>query len=188
MKGIKSDSWLAVCVLVLAAVYLYMDAHLPDVRLSDPLGPKAFPALVGVGLIASALILLLETRGKKRLQAQCAAAQPVAQVAAQPAAGSVDSAGNVGNAGNADHTGAPDEAYKPRVLLGMIAWTALYDFCFERAGYLIATSVFLFGLLSYFNRNRLKTNLAISLGVTVTFYLAFSHLLGVPMPTGPLPF
>jgi len=58
MKSLKGDAQLAIGVIVLAAVYLYMDMRLPEVRLSDPLGPKAFPALVGVGLIASALLLL----------------------------------------------------------------------------------------------------------------------------------
>jgi putative tricarboxylic transport membrane protein len=48
--------------------------------------------------------------------------------------------------------------------------------------------VYLLGLLLYFNRNRIKTNLAIALGVTVVFDLLFSQLLGVPMPTGFLPF
>ncbi len=69
MKSIKGDVWLAFCVIALAAVYLYMDMRLPEVRLSDPLGPKAFPALVGVGLIASALVLLLEGRCKARSDA-----------------------------------------------------------------------------------------------------------------------
>ena len=75
----------------------------------------------------------------------------------------------------------------PFILIGMVVWTAIYYLCFERAGYLYPTSVFLFGLLSYFNRNRHKTNLAIALGVTVVFDLLFSQLLGVPMPTGLLP-
>src|ERR1700743_3157554 len=66
MKSIRSDVWLAFCVMALAAVYLYMDMRLPEVRLSDPLGPKAFPALVGVGLISSALLLLFEGHRKAR--------------------------------------------------------------------------------------------------------------------------
>lgn len=173
MKGIKGDVWLAFGVIALAAVYLYMDMRLPEVRLSDPLGPKAFPALVGVGLIASALMLLLEGRTKARLTVTPPmSAKPVAEPAVK--------------ASSADAT--PESKSHAVILIAMVAWTALYYFTFERAGYLLATSVFLFGLLTYFNRKRLKTNLAIALGVTVVFDLLFSQLLGVPMPTGFLPF
>jgi putative tricarboxylic transport membrane protein len=173
MKGIKGDVWLAFGVIALAAVYLYMDMRLPEVRLSDPLGPKAFPALVGVGLIASALVLLLEGRSKARLTVTPPmSAKPVAEPAVK--------------AFSADAT--PESKSHAVILIAMVAWTALYYFTFERAGYLLATSVFLFGLLTYFNRKRLKTNLAIALGVTVVFDLLFSQLLGVPMPTGFLPF
>ncbi|MGF6756158.1 tripartite tricarboxylate transporter TctB family protein [Paraburkholderia sp. GAS42] len=177
MKSIKGDAWLAFCVIALAAVYLYMDMRLPEVRLSDPLGPKAFPALVGVGLIASALVLLLEGRSRNRSHAHTDTPEkPAAKRAAGPAA----------EVAHADK--AHESKNHPLILTGMVAWTALYYLVFERAGYLLATSVFLFGLLIYFNRNRFKTNLAIALGVTVFFDLLFSQLLGVPMPTGFLPF
>jgi putative tricarboxylic transport membrane protein len=173
MKSIKGDAWLAFCVIALATAYLYMDMRLPEVRLSDPLGPKAFPALVGVGLIASALVLLLEGRSKARLHArESVPAKPPAEPALE--------------APHADAAHQPNT--QPVILIAMTAWTALYYLAFERAGYLITTSVFLLGLLLYFNRNRLKTNLAIALGVTVVFDLLFSQLLGVPMPTGFLPF
>jgi putative tricarboxylic transport membrane protein len=156
MKSIKGDVWLAFGVIALAAVYLYMDMRLPEVRLSDPLGPKAFPA-----------------RSKARLTVTPPmSAKPVAEPAVK--------------AFSADAT--PESKSHAVILIAMVAWTALYYFTFERAGYLLATSVFLFGLLTYFNRKRLKTNLAIALGVTVVFDLLFSQLLGVPMPTGFLPF
>ncbi|USU20650.1 tripartite tricarboxylate transporter TctB family protein [Paraburkholderia fungorum] len=173
MKSIKGDVWLAFCVITLAVVYLYMDMRLPEVRLSDPLGPKAFPALVGVGLIASALTLLLEGRNRHRSHSHIdTAVRPASAAAAE-----------------VQHASSARESKNhPLILIGMVAWTALYYLAFERVGYLLATSIFLFGLLIYFNRNRLKTNLAIALGVTVFFDLLFSQLLGVPMPTGFLPF
>lgn len=184
MKSIKGDVWLALCVFALAAVYLYMDFRLPEVRLSDPLGPKAFPALVGVGLVASALLLLLESRAKRHAHSHepmstgsAAAKNPAA---ASKATGSDETA-------QSEH---PEQEKKvhPLILVAMVVWTSLYYLAFERAGYLIATGVFLFGLLAYFNRKRHKTNLAIALGVTVVFDLLFSQLLGVPLPTGFLPF
>jgi putative tricarboxylic transport membrane protein len=74
------------------------------------------------------------------------------------------------------------------VLILMVLWTIAYYYFFDRAGYLLATSVFLLGLLSYFNRKRVKTNVAVALGVAVVLDMLFSHLLSVPMPTGILPF
>jgi putative tricarboxylic transport membrane protein len=182
MKSIKADAWLALCVIALAAVYLYMDMRLPEVRLSDPLGPKAFPALVGVGLIASALVLLLEGRNRNRLHA------PIEDRAKSPATPPAKPLAEAPHADGARADQAHESKRHPLILIAMVAWTALYYLAFERAGYLLATSVFLFGMLTYFNRKRLKTNLAIALGVTVFFDLLFSQLLGVPMPTGLLPF
>ncbi|MFT4064068.1 tripartite tricarboxylate transporter TctB family protein [Paraburkholderia sp.] len=177
MKSIKGDVWLAFCVFALAAVYLYMDVRLPEVRLSDPLGPKAFPALVGVGLIASALLLLLETRSRNQVQHDESTSTRFAP----------DSASNVTEAGAQVHP-TPEKRAHPLILIAMVAWTSLYYLAFEHAGYLVATVVFLFGLLVYFNRKRFKLNLAIAVGVTVVFDVLFSQLLGVPLPTGFLPF
>ncbi|SAL27614.1 Tripartite tricarboxylate transporter TctB family protein [Caballeronia sordidicola] len=164
MKSIKGDVQLAIGVIVVALVYLYMDMRLPEMRLGDPLGPKAFPALVGVGLISAALLLLLEHRSKMR---------------APPHAVAKPSADEPGTNASGD---APK--HNPLILVGMVVWTAFYYVCFERVGYLIATSVFLFGLLSYFNRERHKTNIAVALGFTLVFDLLFSLVLGVPMPAG----
>jgi putative tricarboxylic transport membrane protein len=209
MKSVKGDVWLAIVVIVGAAVYLYMDMHLPEVRLSDPLGPKAFPALVGVGLISSALLLLLEHYSKARHAANAhraadeqAAANAVQQATMHGAAavapttridelalshGSHDVRKPVVSNDTPAPTAAPSS--HPRyVLILMVLWTIAYYYFFDRAGYMLATSVFLLGLLSYFNRKRVKTNVAIALGVAVVLDMLFSHLLSVPMPTGILPF
>jgi putative tricarboxylic transport membrane protein len=165
MKSLRGDAQLAIGVLVLAGVYLYMDMRLPEMRLSDPLGPKAFPALVGIGLIASALLLLIERHHKVRIDPLSAAkaAPPHDEPGTNPGDG---------------------VKHSPLVLVGMVMWTALYYFCFARVGYLIATTVFLLGLLTYFNRKRYKTNIAVALGFTLVFDLLFSLVLGVPMPAG----
>jgi len=170
MKGIKGDMWLALCVIALAAAYLYSDMQLPEVRLSDPLGPKAFPALVGIGLLVSALLLIVETWRKQRAASH----------------ESVDGQSRPVNEGEG-HGEEPATKLNPLVLVAVVAWTALYYLCFEPVGYILATVVFLMGMLSYFNRNRLKTNIAVALGTTFFFDLLFTLLLGVPMPAGLLP-
>ena len=158
MRALKADAILAVTIIIMATVYLAVDASLPSARLGDPLGPKAFPALIGGGLILSAVLLLAETWNKRRALADTASAGRTAA-----------------------------DKNLTLVLAAMVIWTGLYYFAFESLGYPIATPLFLLGLLSYFNRGRHGVNLAVALGFTVVVYLLFSTFLGVPMPTGPLP-
>jgi putative tricarboxylic transport membrane protein len=157
MRALRADLWLAVTVIVVAAIYLHADFELPSARLGDPLGPKAFPALVGGGLILSALLLFLETWNKRRV---------LEDTPAEPRSKS--------------------QKHVALVLVGMVAWTAVYYYVFEMLGYLIATPLFLFGLLSYFNKGKYVTNALVAVCFTAAVYLLFSILLGVPLPTGPL--
>jgi putative tricarboxylic transport membrane protein len=156
MRALRADLWLAVTIIVVAAIYLHADYGLRAAKLSDPLGPKAFPALVGGGLILSALLLLLETWTKRRA---------LTDLRTEPR--------------------GKDQAHLVLSLVAMVVWTAIYYFVFERLGYLIATPLFLLGLLSFFHKGHHVTNLLVAFGFTAAVYLLFSILLGVPLPTGP---
>src|SRR6476646_867596 len=69
-----ADRVIFVLTLVLAAVYLYATEQLPTLEIGDPLGPKAFPRLLGAGLVLAAVMLLLENRkARKALTASTAA-------------------------------------------------------------------------------------------------------------------
>ncbi len=157
MSAHRADAALAAVAIVGAGAYLLLDWNLPSARIGDPLGPRAFPALIGGGLVLSGLLLFLETWKKRRL-----AASPVEPRSAE-------------------------QKHVPLLLAAMVAWTALYYLSFDRLGYLIATPLFILGLLSYFNRRRHVANLAVAAGFTIVVYLLFSTLLGVPLPAGPLP-
>ena len=62
-----ADRVIFVCILLLAGVYFYATEQLPSLEIGDPLGPKAFPRLLGVTLLITAAILLLELlRAQKR--------------------------------------------------------------------------------------------------------------------------
>jgi len=56
-----ADRIICAVTLLLAVVYLYATAQIPTLEIGDPLGPKAFPRLLGIGLILSAVLLFLET-------------------------------------------------------------------------------------------------------------------------------
>jgi putative tricarboxylic transport membrane protein len=51
-------------MLLLAAVYLYATAQIPTLEIGDPLGPKAFPILLGIVLIVAVILLFFETLKK----------------------------------------------------------------------------------------------------------------------------
>lgn len=55
-----ADRVIFVCIIILAAVYLYATEQLPSLEIGDPLGPKAFPRLLGIALLVTAGVLLLE--------------------------------------------------------------------------------------------------------------------------------
>ena len=161
MRALKAEIVLAFCAIAGALVYLWADLHLPATRIGDPLGPKAFPALVAGGLILSAVLLLFEIRKKRH----------ALRAGEQPA-----------------HDMAPVTRKQAVTLIAMAAWTALYYAVFEWLGYLLATPVFLFGLLSHFHRGKHVVNAAVAIGFSLVVYALFSLLLGVPLPRGLLDF
>lgn len=64
-----ADRIIFACMLVLAGVYFWATAQIPSLELGDPLGPKAFPRMLGVGLLVAAAMLLAEIlRDRKKAQ------------------------------------------------------------------------------------------------------------------------
>ena len=55
-----TDRVIFVCTIVIAAVYLYATTLIPSLEIGDPLGPKAFPRLLGITLLIAAGLLGLE--------------------------------------------------------------------------------------------------------------------------------
>ena len=70
----RRDSWIIIATLVLAALYLFATAQIKTVPIGDPLGPRAYPALLGGGLVIAALMMLLERR--RTASADLATAEP----------------------------------------------------------------------------------------------------------------
>lgn len=55
-----TDRVIFVCTIIIAAVYLYATTLIPSLEIGDPLGPKAFPRLLGITLLIAAGLLFLE--------------------------------------------------------------------------------------------------------------------------------
>jgi putative tricarboxylic transport membrane protein len=152
------DRLLAVCAVLGALIYLFADAQIPTPVISDPLGPKVFPALIGIGLLGSGLLVYLDSIKKR-------------------AVASGESAGSGAN---------PNKPRL--LLLAMAVWTVAYYTAFEPVGYILSTVIYLFGLLLYFNPKRYLKNAIISALFTAAAYAVFAKFLGVSMPAGLLAF
>ena len=56
-----TDRIICAVTLVLAVVYFYATAQIPSLEIGDPLGPKAFPRLLGIVLLIAVVMLFIET-------------------------------------------------------------------------------------------------------------------------------
>ncbi len=154
----SADRIIFICILVLAGVYFYATEQLPSLEIGDPLGPKAFPRLLGVCLVITAGVLLLEIlRGRKGAHARLPA--------------------------------EPDPRTRGSyfVVAGVVVWTFLYILAFESLGYILATTIYLFALTSYFNAGKWVTNALTSVLFCMGSYWMFK-ILGVSLAQGVLPF
>lgn len=73
-----TDRVIFVCTIIIAAVYLYATTLIPSLEIGDPLGPKAFPRLLGITLLIAAGLLFLEM-WKDRKQPRPAGEDELAQ-------------------------------------------------------------------------------------------------------------
>ena len=54
------DRVILVVTVIIATVYMYGTTQIPTLEIGDPLGPKAFPRLLGIGLFLAAAFLAFE--------------------------------------------------------------------------------------------------------------------------------
>ncbi len=152
-----TDKIILALTLLLAAVYFYATAQIPSLEIGDPLGPKAFPILLGVILVLACVLLAVEIIRAKP------------QPAVEKDAASADSAEN------AKHLWQ---------IGGVVVWTAFYFWMFDRAGYIATTTVYLLALTIVFNRGKWLANILTSVFFTIGSYVLFAKILGVVLPTG----
>lgn len=144
--------------VVLAALYIYAAEQFPALQISDPLGPKAFPRLLGIGLLLTAGALLVET---------LRAAKPERTAEGQNKAG---------------------EGRHYWLVGAIAIWTGLYLAVFEWLGYAMATGIYLLALMAYFHRGRWTGSILTSVLFSFASYWMFTKLLAVSLPRGILPF
>ena len=151
------DRIILACTLIVAAVYFYATTLIPSLEIGDPLGPKAFPRLLGISLLIAAGMLFLEMWKDRNT----AAPQPAAPDLWDPA-----------------HL---------RVLAAVVVWTAVYYAGLETLGYVVASAIYLFALMAWFNRGKWVANALTAVLYSGGSYILFVKL-DVNLPKGVLPF
>ncbi len=145
---------LLAATLAITGGYVWLTLALPSPSLGDPLGPQIFPLLICAGLVLCVTMLAAELLLGRR------------------------------RAGTTTTAGEPVDARSLAVVAGITAWTGLYFFSFERAGFVISTTLFLFGLMSVFNAGRWRINACTAAGFTLGAWLLFVQVLSVRLPGG----
>ena len=153
-----ADRVIFAATLVLAAVYFYATAQIPTLEIGDPLGPKAFPRLLGIVLLITSAMLFVEMLRSQRNRA------------AQVKAPKQEREGHVG------------------VVVAATGWTFCYFLVFEWLGYVIASILYLVPLMAFFNRGKWIANVLSAVLFSVLSYVLFTHALGVTLARGVLPF
>lgn len=123
-----TDRVIFVCTLIVAAVYFYATTLIPSLEIGDPLGPKAFPRLLGVCLLIGAGLLFIEMWRDRKANV------------APPAEGELAPWRHAG------------------MIVAVTAWTGIYYALFEKLGYIIATALYLLALTAWFNRGKWVAN------------------------------
>jgi putative tricarboxylic transport membrane protein len=141
-----TDRVIFACTLIVAAVYLYATTLIPSLEIGDPLGPKAFPRLLGIGMLIAAGLLFLEMWKDRKLQASASAEE-----------------------------GLWDPHYL-RILAGVVVWTGVYYAMLETLGYVVDSAVYLFALMAWFNRGKWIANGLTAVLYSVLSYIMFVKL------------
>ena len=123
-----TDRVIFVCTIIIAAVYLYATTLIPSLEIGDPLGPKAFPRLLGIFLLIAAGLLFLEMLKDRKAKV------------APPPEGELAPWRYVG------------------LILAITVWTGCYYAAFEPLGYIVATAVYLLALMAWFHRGKWVAN------------------------------
>ncbi len=142
------------CFFLLAGTYLYGTLKLPLLKSSDPMGPRAFPALLGIALAFGAMLLLIETI-RARAQADKKEKKP-----------------------------QEEKQKHAAMLWAVVAWTIVFLFLFEPLGYIVSTTIYILPLMIFFNPKKWWANGITSVLFPIGVYILFVKFLGVMLPKG----
>jgi putative tricarboxylic transport membrane protein len=161
--GFLSTRLLFLCALMVLALAYTVTAFGMEWRVErGQIGPGFFPRIVGVAmLLGISLAIVRALRG-----GQTSAEAPVDEE------------------GQPEEVGAGEGDTDSRAVLATAACMALLYFLFEPLGALVASVLFLGGVLTFVNRGRHVQNAILSLAVPLALYVMFEVLLDTGLPEG----
>ena len=159
----KSDRLIVLATVLLAAIYWFATEQIKEPLIGDPIGPKAIPRLLIIGLLIAAALLWLETMAGAKASHKAVPSETSKQEGPAGAKGYI-------------------------FIAAMILSTLGYFFVFNWLGYALATALYLYALMAIFNPDKTRANVLTAMGFSFGSYLAFTRLFGAQMPAGMLPF
>lgn len=159
----KSDKLIVLATVLLALIYWTATEQINEPLIGDPIGPKAIPRLLIIGLLIAAVLLWLES---------------LAGVQAANKAVPGETSNQEGQLGARGYF----------FIAAMVLSTLGYFFVFNWLGYAVATALYLYALMAIFNPGKTRANVLTAAGFSFGSYLAFTRLFGAQIPAGLLPF
>jgi len=154
----RADLAFAGVCAVFGVAYLWSANQIPRLMIGDPLGPRAFPIILGAMLLFGCALLVWEVFSRRR-----AAAGPDEDKPAD---------------------GAPK--IEPMVVITLLALVPI-AFLLETIGYVLCFSALIMLISTLLKPDRWRSNLVWSVVFTVVIYLFMAKLLGAGLPRGILP-
>ncbi|MFF5362974.1 tripartite tricarboxylate transporter TctB family protein [Streptomyces scabiei] len=156
---LRDHSGLGVCVLLLAlGVLVLTDALAMDVDIArrGPVGPRTVPVVIGTGLLLIAALLAVDVLRGGRAEAE---------------------------GGEDADLSEPADRRTVLLLVGVFLGAAVL---IEPLGFPMAGALLFWGAAYALGSRRLDRDPLIAAVVSLVTYVLFDHLLGVPLPGGPL--
>jgi len=153
-----ADRIIFVGILVLTGVYFWATSQIPTLEIGDPLGPKAFPRLLGIGMLITAAMLLAEILRDRKAAKRAAS------------------------------TEAKEEGNTKVVIAAVIATAIYFLLFERVGYVLTTTIYLMAMTHAFHKKGRWLVNVLTSVIYGVGSYLAFTQALGVNLPRGVLPF
>ena len=165
----KSDKVIVLATVLLAVIYWFATEQIKESLIGDPIGPKAIPRLLIIGLLIAAVLLLLETLAGAKAKVR-------------------EQTSNQAVPGETSAQEGPKGIRGYFFIAAMVLSTLGYFFVFNWLGYAVATALYLYALMAIFNPGKTRANVLTAIGFSFGSYLAFTRLFGAQMPAGLLPF
>ena len=165
----RTDRIVALSAIALAVLYWIATERISEPIIGDPIGPKAIPRLLTIGLVISGILLLIEAFSKNLFDGATNRKTP---------SGRVDT--------NAKNT--QSNTGKMHLVACVVLLTVVYFSVFRWLGYALTTAVYLSVLMIFFNRGKVWTNIATALSFSFISYILFTRIFGAQIPSGIMPF